>query len=91
LTTSRFGDILYCADWFVLNYCRKSEVTNMDIKELELITPQQFQKEFAPSVGINSIRELFRREEFPGIKLGTRFFTTREAAMKWLSTMGKPA
>lgn len=62
----------------------------MDIKELQLITTYEFQKEFAPLLGIGAVRELFRRENFPSEKIGNKYYTTRKAARMWLSTMGKP-
>jgi hypothetical protein len=61
----------------------------MEIKELQLINTYDFQKEFAPSVGIASIRALFQTENFPGMKIGNKYYTTMEAARRWLSTMGK--
>jgi hypothetical protein len=62
---------------------------NLNDKELQLITPEVFKKEFAPVMGMASVRELFRREGFPSIKSGNRYFTTRRAARMWLSSMGK--
>jgi hypothetical protein len=57
-------------------------------KELELISPSIFRDEFAPHMGLPSVRELFAREDFPGMKLGNRYCTTRKAAKTWLSSMG---
>jgi hypothetical protein len=61
----------------------------MDNNELQLISPEAFRDVFAPSMGVTSVRELFRREDFPAIKIGNRYFTTIKAAEIWLSSMGK--
>jgi hypothetical protein len=67
----------------------KSKNLTLCNKELKLITPHDFQKMFAPSVGIAPIRELFRREDFPATKIGNKYYTTGKGAKAWLSTMGK--
>jgi hypothetical protein len=57
-------------------------------KELELISPSVFRDEFAPNMGLPSVRALFSLEDFPSVKLGNRHCTTRKAAKSWLSSMG---
>ena len=56
--------------------------------DLQLLTPKEFRDEFAPSLSVESVRCLFRREGFPSIQLGKRYYTTRAAAVAWLSDMG---
>jgi len=53
-----------------------------------LIGPKQFKEIYAPDVGEQSIRELFKTEGFPSIKIGTRSYTTQVAAEEYLRSLG---
>jgi len=60
----------------------------MEMKELQLISPKEFQKRFAPGVSVTTIRDLFHATNFPSVQINTRLYTTEAAAAKWLSCMG---
>jgi hypothetical protein len=54
---------------------------------LKLIGPEQFKDEFAEGVGIAAVRSLFKSEGFPSVKIGERYYTTRQAARHYLETL----
>jgi len=60
-----------------------------EIEQLKLISPKEFREQFAPSVGLPTIRDLFNRSDFPAVRMGTRLYTTPAAAAAWLESMGK--
>jgi hypothetical protein len=60
-------------------------------EQLKLISPREFRETYAPNVGIPTIRELFHREDFPSVKMGTRLYTTPAAARAWLESLGQSA
>jgi len=60
-----------------------------EIEQLKLISPKEFREQFAPSVGLPTIRDLFNRADFPAVRMGTRLYTTPAAAAAWLESMGK--
>jgi hypothetical protein len=66
----------------------KSEMgTDCKSEQLRLISPKEFKEQFAPTVGLPTVRELFRREDFPSVRMGARLYTTPAAATEWLRAM----
>ncbi len=58
-------------------------------EQLKLISPKEFRDAYAPSVGLPTIRELFHRDDFPSVQMGSRLYTTPAAAKVWLESLGK--
>lgn len=59
----------------------------MQNEGLQLIGPEQFKAKYASQVGISAIRELFKAPEFPSIRIGSRYYTTEEAAREYLKNL----
>jgi hypothetical protein len=58
------------------------------LQELQLLSPKDFKGMFAPHLSESTIRDLFNVKGFPSVKLGTRIYTTAEAAARWLAVCG---
>jgi hypothetical protein len=54
-----------------------------------MISPREFRDLYAPGVGVPTIRELFHREKFPSVKIGDRWYSTREASERYLTHLNQ--
>lgn len=56
--------------------------------DYQMINPKQYKELFAPDIGIDKIRELFKDERFPAIKMGEYYYTTVAAAKEFSKNIG---
>lgn len=54
-----------------------------------LIGPKEFKELYAPQLGVETIREIFKKDDFPSVLIGKRRLTTRAAAETWLESVGE--
>lgn len=56
-------------------------------QDLQLIGPDQFKEKYAVKIGIAAIRDLFKSDGFPSVKIGERYYTTDQAAREYLKSL----
>ena len=64
-------------------------VENHQVNDSKLLSPEMVKEEFfngknMPCLALPSVYELFKREDFPSLRIGRKWYAPRNLFIKWL-------